>query len=93
MQRLMLVAAVTLVAVVALGGCNSFNDKRGKGDAPVGEQSEAPRDVILMPDGFPNLVVACDGTTRIYVTTREAAPAVVPDHPLCKGKPSLTESE
>jgi hypothetical protein len=57
--------------------------RRALGDAPVGQRIEGARDIIVMPDKFANIAVVCDGTTRIYVTTREVAPVVVPDHPAC----------
>lgn len=76
------------IMCVLLAGAGSC-DRKGLGDAPVGKQVEEPRTVIVMPDQFPNLVVVCDGTTRVYVTTREAPPAVVPNHPLCENAPSL----
>lgn len=80
-QRLgLLVAGVLgLILVTTAGSC----DERGLGDAPVGQRIEGPRDIIVMPDKFANIAVVCDGPTRIYVTTREAAPVVVPDHPAC----------
>ena len=81
------VFATVCVLVMSAGSC----DRRGLGDAPVGKAHEAPREVIVMPDTFPNLVVVCDGPTRIYVTTREAPPVVVADHPLCHGEEPITE--
>lgn len=80
-------AAVTLTFLLTASSC----DEKGLGDAPIGTAHEDERDVIVMPDQFPNLVVACDGNTRIYVTTREAPPVVVPDHPLCRGEDPITE--
>lgn len=82
-----------LVAVILVGILLSASscDEKGLGDAPVGDQLEEPRTVIVMPDTFPNLVIVCDGDTRLYVTTREAAPLAVPNHPLCKGEPALDE--
>lgn len=80
-------AAVAAVVTLTAGSC----DQRGLGDAPVGERIEAPRTVILMSDEFPNLEVVCDGPTRIYVTTREAAPVLVADHPACSGQPFLED--
>jgi len=76
------------LALVVLGGAASC-DEKGLGDAPIGNQDEAPRDVIVMPDTFANLAVVCDGPARIYVTTRNAPPVVVMDHPACEGAESL----
>ena len=72
-----------MLALSALVGCNSYNDERGRGDAPIGERDESARDVVFMPDKFPNLARFCDGGTAIYVTTREAAPVVVPNSRHC----------
>ena len=83
---LMVVPALAVMFLLTAGSC----DEKGLGDAPVGNQHEAPRDVIVMPDQFPNLVVVCDGPTRIYVTTREAAPVLVPNHPACDDAEPLT---
>jgi hypothetical protein len=81
------IAVVGIFLLTFAGSC----DEKGLGDAPIGEQREAPRDVIVMPDTFPNLVVVCDGPTRIYVTTREAAPIAVHNHPACEGEEPITE--
>lgn len=80
-------AAVPLTIALGAGSC----DEKGLGDAPVGDALEDERTVIVMPDGFPNLVVVCDGPTRVYVTTREAPPAVVADHPACRGEEPVDE--
>lgn len=62
------------LVAVALGGifllAGSSCDEKGLGDAPVGDQFEVPVDVVLMPDEFPNVAVAChpDGF-RLFVTT------------------------
>ncbi len=76
------------LALLVLGGAASC-DEKGLGDAPIGEQDEGPRDVIVMPDTFANLAVVCDGPARIYVTTRNAPPVVVMDHPACAGAESV----
>ncbi len=75
----------TALALVVLGGAASC-DEKGLGDAPIGAQDEGPRDIIVMPDTFANLAVVCDGPARIYVTTRNAPPVVVMDHPACAGE-------
>lgn len=88
MKRRTIVGVAVLTAGLSFAGSC---DKKGLGDAPIGNAYEAPREVIVMPDGFPNLVVACDGPTRIYVTTREAPPVVVADHPACRKSKLITE--
>ncbi len=81
LRRPVLVAAAAVAGLaLTAGSC----DERGLGDAPVGEQLEGERTVIVMPDRFPNLALVCDGSTAIYVTTREAAPAVVPSSEFCR---------
>lgn len=85
------IIAIAAVGMLALGA-NSC-DEKGLGDAPVGNAYEGERDIIVMPDTFPNLAVVCDGPTRVYVTTREAAPVVVADHPACRGEDFLTEGD
>ena len=87
-ERVLTTVAVGAVLMMTMG--NSC-DRKGLGDAPVGEALEKPRTVIVMPDQFPNLVVVCDATTRIYVTTRQAAPVAVPDHPACEDAAPLDE--
>lgn len=82
-------AALAVLSFFALSA-NSC-DEKGLGDAPVGDALEDERTVIVMPDQFPNLVVVCDGPTRVYVTTREAPPAVVPNHPACSGEEPVDE--
>ena len=78
-RRWLIGLALVLVFVGGAGSC----DEKGLGDAPLGDLQEAPRDVIVMPDEFANVAVVCDGPARIYVTTRDAPPVVVMDHPAC----------
>lgn len=80
-------AMITVTFLSTAGSC----DRRGLGDAPVGERLEAPRTVIVMPDKFPNLAIVCDGPTRIYTTTREAPPVAVAEHPACEGEPFIDD--
>lgn len=82
-----------LIAVLGLFLMTASScDEKGLGDAPVGDAKEAPRDVIVMPDRFPNMVVVCDGPTRLYVNTRDGGfMAVVDEHPACAGEDPITE--
>ncbi|MFC4463308.1 hypothetical protein ACFPH6_01570 [Streptomyces xiangluensis] len=62
-----------LLAVLLTGCSQEYDDKRGKGDAPVkgkaGEDSAA--EVYNFPDGFGNLATKCVGDgKRGYATTR-----------------------
>ena len=78
---------LAVLLVSALGGCSKYNEDRGRGDAPIGETNEAKRDVYEFPDQYANIAVACDGTSRMYVTTRKgdvaATLVVIPDSPEC----------
>ncbi|MFE3265634.1 hypothetical protein [Streptomyces sp. NPDC059215] len=78
-------AVASLIAVLIagglIGGCSKeYNDKRGKGDAPVqgrrGDNTAA--EVFNMPDGFGNLATKCVGHGfRAYVTTNASGPSNV----------------
>lgn len=77
------------VVLVAVGGCSHYNDKRGKGDAPVmGRRGEdTPAKVYNMPDGFGNLATKCVGKGfRAFVTTNNSGPSNVQivDDKTCK---------
>lgn len=73
-------------AVLVTAGCGQeYDDKRGKGDAPVLNQrgDDGPAQVFNFPDGFGNLATKCVGHGyRAYVTTNADAPSnveLVPD--------------
>ncbi|MER5603977.1 hypothetical protein [Streptomyces sp. NPDC002265] len=79
-------AGLVLVAGVVLAGCSqSYDDRRGKGDAPVKGKAgdDTPAEVFNMPDGFGNLATKCVGHGfRAYVTTNGGGPSnvqIVPD--------------
>lgn len=60
-----------LLAMVGCGWQDEQNERRGRGDAPVGEVVDLPVDVIQMPDRFSNVATACDGHGhRVFVTTK-----------------------
>lgn len=84
-RGLKMLALVAIVLATGAGSC----DQKGLGDAPIGDVYEAPRDIIVMPDTFMNFAVACDGPTRLYAHTREAAPVVIHNHPACEGEPFI----
>lgn len=74
-----------VVGLLALGTVACSRDDKGLGDAPVGKRQEEHREVIVMPDKFANIAMACDGYGhRVYSTTREAPVVVVLD-PSCPG--------
>jgi hypothetical protein len=84
---------VGLVALLVLTSCSAFNDDRGIGDAPADQQPDADRKVWPMPDQFANIAGLCIGGNGVYVTTREAAPAVVADDPECAPGGALAVDE
>lgn len=73
MNRTRTAAAIAVTALV-LGGCSakeSFDEKRGRSDAPVGSVDDTPKAVVQFPDRFSNVAHACDGFGhRIFVTTK-----------------------
>lgn len=82
MRRIAVVVAVMAVAA----GCSSYNEERGRGDAPVGDRDDSAKDVINFPDQFANVATACDAYGhRIYVTTRAGGALVVIADPTCAG--------
>lgn len=78
-------AVVVVVAgALALGACSQ--DYKGLGDAGIAKRLEAKRDVIVMPDKFANIAMACDGHGhRVYATTRANATVTVISDPSCPG--------
>lgn len=60
-KQFMAYAVVTALFAVTLTGCSSFNDERGKGDAPVSGRKgdDTPKTVTNNPDGFGNVVTGC----------------------------------
>lgn len=80
------IALAALAAVATTGACSSFNDSRGRGDAPVSKYDDSPARVINMPDKFANVAFKCMGVNGIYSTTRAAAPVVIANDPECTKK-------
>jgi hypothetical protein len=71
------------LALVVLAGCDSYNDKRGRGDAPVSRYDDKAAVVVNMPDLFMNVAFKCLGVNGVYAHTREAAPVIIPNDPIC----------
>lgn len=71
------------MAAAALSLMASSCDDRGLGDAPVGNRHEAPRQVFVNPDGFPNLVATCVGQ-NLVISSTSYNPSVVPNDPGCR---------
>jgi hypothetical protein len=85
--RYLTVVVSVFVAVSAVAGCAS--DRRGTGDSPVANHrgEDSPANVTNFPDQFANIATKCVSGApgfRAFVTTREAAPVILPD-PACKG--------
>jgi hypothetical protein len=76
-----------LLAAVLLSGLTACS--KGRGDAPVsngGRGDDSAAAVTNFPDGFANIATKCVAGApgyRAFVTTRDAAPVVLPD-PSCK---------
>lgn len=74
-----------LILILALAACGDTD--RVDMDIP-----DEDVDAVVVPwtlyvnyDDHPNVAARCDGTTRLYTTTRtDDALAVVPDHDLCQ---------
>lgn len=89
-HRAVAVAAI-LSALLVASGCS--RDEKGMGDSPVGDRHEAPRQVWLAPDQYPNIAAWCIGVNGVYATTRQGAPPViVTDDPNCQEGGVLYES-
>lgn len=87
MKRRRIIVGALLAGALLTGCEEQFKSPRGLGDAPVGAKNGDRKDVIEMPNGFPNLASACDGHGhRVYVTSHgdknTSAPAIV-DDPTC----------
>ena len=78
-------AALALIAGLLVGCSQGYQNKRGKGDAPVAGKSgeDTAAEVYNFPDGFGNLATKCVGHgMRAYVTTNTSGPSnvqIVPD--------------
>lgn len=77
------VVLVVGAAVVVASSCSSYNDKRGRGDAPIGKYNDGPAYVLNMPDEFMNVAFRCLGENGVYTHTRAAAPVVIANDPNC----------
>lgn len=81
--------AIAATLMCLLAGCGqAHDDHRGKGDAPVAGRSgdDSPASVTNFPDAFANIATKCVAGApgyRAFITTRNAAPVVLPD-PACK---------
>lgn len=73
MKRAIALAA----AAVALAACTQGSPAGG--DLPANQMSkkDVDRTVFENFEDFPNVVVWCDGTTRVYTTQRDKAPLIL----------------
>ena len=73
---------------VMLTGCSEYNDERGRGDAPVGERHEDPRQIWQNLDKFPNVSAFCIGENGVYTNTgdnRDPVDIIVSDPNCAEG--------
>jgi hypothetical protein len=69
--RIFVAAGLLMVAGVSCSVKDQIDTSRGRGDAPVGNVDNTPKEVIQFPDRFSNVSEACDGHgNRIFVTTK-----------------------
>jgi hypothetical protein len=76
---------IVLVAVALLGLAACTQDSPAGDDNKHLRYNNDERLVYANPEDFNNVVVFCDGTTRVYVTT-EYRPILVTDDRQCGGK-------
>lgn len=84
MKRRLLTAVSLTALLTAMVACSGHETRRGRGDAPIGGVNGKPADIVEFPDQFANIAMKCLDVNGIYVTTREAAPVVVVNDPLCQ---------
>jgi hypothetical protein len=64
-------ACVLMLGASACGINDRANERRGRGDAPIGKVDDDPKEVIQFPDRFSNVAHACDGHGhRVFVSTQ-----------------------
>lgn len=79
-KRLIAGTALGLMVVTGVTACSSYDDNRGKGDAPVANKSgeDSPATVTNFPDGFGNVATKCLAGVpgkRVVVTTNTSGPS------------------
>lgn len=82
---MMIVVIIVAVLLIALSGCQSYDNKRGRGDAPVGAIDDAPAEIVNMPDQYSNLATKCVHGHRIIAATdnTDRINTVIPNDPTC----------
>lgn len=86
------IAAALATAALLFGAtaCSSYNDERGKGDAPVQDRKgdDSPAQVINMPDDFRNVAIKCIKGSEpwAFVNTTSDDAMLIQDPAKCGGK-------
>lgn len=76
-----------LIGLLALAACGDRDNVDRDIDDDEADLVMVPWTLYVNYDDHPNVAARCDGTTRLYTTTRsDDALAVVPDHDLCQGR-------
>jgi len=87
---LLLTCVAAVAAIFTLAGCSSYNDHRGKGDAPVENRKgdDTPAQVINMPDDFRNMAIKCIKGSEpwAFVNTTTDDAMLIQDPAKCGGK-------
>jgi hypothetical protein len=73
---------IPALALASLTACNN-RDSKGQGDAPVGERHEAPREVWLNIDKFPNVSAFCIGPHGAYTESAHDRVWMIEDDANC----------
>ena len=82
---LTVVVVIAIVLMFAACGDTTPTPREDLSDSDVTLDTSGWR-VYANFDEFPNVAVKCDGTARMYTTTRIELPLIViPDHDLCQG--------
>jgi len=84
------IATLVMAGLLLFGvtACSSYNDARGKGDAPASKGDDSPGIVTNMPDDFPNVVLKClkgDAPWAVVATTHLTV-TLIQDPQRCGGK-------
>lgn len=90
-KRLVIGLGIIVATVTLATACSSYDNARGKGDAPAAPGDDSSAAITNMPDGFSNLAVKClkgDAPWAMGVTT-QADFVIFQDPARCGGKAVL----
>ncbi len=80
-----IILAATAAVLLSVSACGNYTEPYK--DADRGNVDKSPGDILLMPNGFSNVAVKCDGSTRVYTIyhgdNAYGAVAAVPNSPEC----------